>query len=181
MITIKQLEELIHNKDEIKTIKYVDENKKPIEPNKDSIVEDINFIKEMKGERFDGVYKTDYVITIKTETKPKNHLDNPQKTLEKHFKISEETGYYDWYEPDFETICKDFKVYEATPTLHAYSNNDDDDYRITIFKQDGYYYAYIVESYGYGGFKNSYVIKNQDYLGLLEDLNKRIYSTNYWN
>ena len=68
MITIKQLEELIHNKDEIKTIKYVDENKKPIEPNKDSIVEDINFIKEVKGERFDGTYKTDYVITIKNET-----------------------------------------------------------------------------------------------------------------
>lgn len=179
MITIKQLEELIHNKDKIKTIKYVDENKKPIEPNKDSIVEDINFIKEMKGERFDGVYKTDYVITIKNETNLINHLDNSQKTLEKHFKISEETGYYDWYEPDFETICKDFKVYDATPTLHAYSDNDGDDYRITIFKQDSYYYAYVVESYGCGGFKNSYVLKNKDYLCLLNDLNQRIYSNNY--
>lgn len=179
MITIKQLEELIHNKDKIKTIKYVDENKKPIEPNKDSIVEDINFIKEMKGERFDGVYKTDYVITIKNETNLINHLDNSQKTLEKHFKISEETGYYDWYEPDFETICKDFKVYDATPTLHAYSDNDGDDYRITIFKQDSYYYAYVVESYGCGGFKNSYVFKNKDYLCLLNDLNQRIYSNNY--
>lgn len=133
----------------------------------------------MKGERFDGVYKTDYVITIKNETNLINHLDNSQKTLEKHFKISEETGYYDWYEPDFETICKDFKVYDATPTLHAYSDNDGDDYRITIFKQDSYYYAYVVESYGCGGFKNSYVFKNKDYLCLLNDLNQRIYSNNY--
>ena len=181
MITIKQLEEIIHNKDDIKTIKYVDENKNPIEPEKDSIVEDIHFIKEVEGGRFDGVYKTAYVITIKNETNLRNHLDDPQKTLEEHFKISEETGYYDWYKPDFETICKDFKIYDATPTLHAYSNNDGDDYRITIFKQDGYYYAYVVESYGYGGFKKSYVLKNEDYLGLLEDLNQRIYSPNYWN
>ena len=179
MITIKQLEELIHNKDDIKTIKYVDENKNPIEPKEDSIVEDIRFIKEVEGGRFDGIYKTDYVITLKTETKPKNHLNNTQKTLEEHFKISEETGYYDWYEPDFKTICKNFKVYDATPTPHAYSNNDGDDYRITIFKQDGYYYAYVVESYSYGSFKNRYVLKNKNYLGLLEDLNQRIYSSNY--
>ena len=66
--------------------------------------------------------------------------------------------------------------HDATPTLHAYSNNDGDDYRITIFKQDGYYYAYVVENYGYGGFKKSYVLKNEDYLGLLEDLNQKIYS-----
>ena len=179
MITIKQLEELIYNKDDIKTIKYVDENKKPIKPKEYSIVENINFIKEMEGGRFDGVYKTDYVITIRNETNLKNYLDNPQKTLEEHFKISQKKGYYDWYKPDFETICKDFKVYDGTPTLHAYSNNDGDDYRITIFKQDGYYYAYVVESYGYGGFKKSYVLKNEDYLMLLEDLNQRIYSSNY--
>ena len=181
MITLKQLEEIIHNTDTTKTVKYIDENNNLILPNDNSIVEDITYTKDFNDGPFGDTYKTDYVITLKTETKPKNHLDNPQKTLEEHFKISEETGYYDWYEPDFETICKDFKVYEGTPTLHAYSNNDGDDYRITIFKQDGYYYAYIVESYGYGGFKNSYVIKNQDYLGLLENLNKRIYSTNYWN
>ena len=176
MITIKQLEELIYNKDDIKTIKYVDENKKPIKPKEYSIVENINFIKEMEGGRFDGVYRTDYVITIKNDTNLKNYLDKPQKTLEEHFKISEKTGYYDWYEPDFDTICKNFKVYDDTPTLHAYSNNDGNDYRITIFKQDGYYYAYVVESYSYGGFKKSYVLKNEDYLMLLEDLNQRIYS-----
>ena len=179
MITIKQLEELIHNKHDIKTIKYVDENKNLIEPEKDSIVENITYTKDFNDGPFGGTYKTDYVITLKTETKPKNHLDNPQKTLEEHFKISEETGYYDWYEPDFETICKDFKVYDATPTLHAYSDNDGDDYRITIFKQDSYYYAYVVESYGCGGFKNSYVIKNEDYLELLKELNEKIYSTAY--
>lgn len=179
MITIKQLEELIHNKDDIKTIKYVDENKKPIEPNKDSIVENITYTKDFNEGPFGGTYKTDYVITLKTETKPKNHLDNPQKTLEEHFKISEETGYYDWYKPDFEDILKNIKVYDATPTLHAYANHDGDDNRITIFKQDNYYYAYVVESYDYGGFKNSYILKNEDYLKLLENLNERIYLSNY--
>ena len=176
MITIKQLEEIIHNTDDTKTIKYIDENKNLILPNDNSIVEDISYTKDFNDGPFGGTYKTNYVITIKDETNPKNYLDNPQTTLEKHFKISEETGYYDWYKPDFETICKDFKVYDATPTLHAYSNNDGDDYRITLFKQDDYYYAYVVESYEYGSFKNSYVIKNKDYLELLKELNEKIYS-----
>ena len=179
MITIKQLEELIHNKDDIKTIKYVDENKNLIEPEKDSIVEDINYTKNFNDGPFGGTYKTDYMITIKNKTNLKNYLDKPQKTLEKHFKISEETGYYDWYKPDLEDILKNVKVYDATPTLHAYANHDGNDHRITIFKQDNQYYAYVVESYDYGGFKNSYVIKNEDYLKLLEDLNERIYSSNY--
>ena len=180
MITIKQLEEIIHNTDDTKTIKYIDENNKPIEPNDNSIVEDISYTKDFNNGPFGGTYKTNYVITIKNESDLRNHLDNPQTTLEKHFKMSEETGYYDWYKPDFETICKNFKVYEGTPTLHAYSNYDGDDYRITIFKQDDYYYAYVVVSYDYGGFKNSYVIQNEDYLGLLKDLNEKIYSTVYW-
>ena len=176
MITIKQLEEIINNNDITKTIKYVDENNKQIKPNENSIVKDINYTKNFNEGPFGGTYETNYVITIKDETNPKNYLNNPQPALEKHFKISEETGYYDWYQPDFETICKDFKVYDATPTLHAYSNNDGDDYRITIFKQDDYYYAYVVESYEYGSFKNSYVIKNKDYLELLKELNEKIYS-----
>lgn len=180
MITIKQLEEIIKINRDTKSIKYVDEYKNPIEPTQNSIVEDIEHIERFNGGPFGGYSEHDYIITIKNESDLRNHLDNPQKTLEEHFKISEETGYYDWYEPDFETICKDFKVYDATPTLHAYSNNDGDDYRITIFKQDDYYYAYVVESYEYGSFKNSYVIKNRDYLGLLEDLNEKIYSTAYW-
>ena len=179
MITIKQLEEIIHNNDDTKTIKYVDKNNNQIEPKKDSIVEDISYTKDFNDGPFGGTYKTNYVITIKDETNPKNYLDNPQPALEKYFKISKETGYYDWYKPDFETICKDFKVYEGTPTLHAYSNYDGDDYRITIFKQDNYYFAYVVVSYDYGGFKNSYVLKNKDYFELLEDLNEKIYSTAY--
>ena len=104
-------------------------------------------------------------------------MDNPQKTLEKHFKISEETGYYYGYKPDLETICKNFKIYKGTPTLHGYARHNYNDYRITIFKQDGVYYAYIVEVYDNGSYKDSYVIKNNNYLELLQNLNERIYST----
>lgn len=179
MITIKQLEELINNKDDEKKIKYVDENKRTITPNENSIIENIDYTKDFKEGPFGGVYTTNYTITINNDTNLSNHLDNPQKGLEKHFKISEETGYYDYHYDDFEDILKDFKVYDATPTLHAYANNEGDDYRITIFKQDEYYYAYIVESYDVGGYKNSYVIKNTDYVELLQDLNKSIYSNSY--
>ena len=179
MITIKQLKELINNKDDEKTIKYVDENKRTITPNENSVIENIDYTKDFKEGPFGGVYTTNYTITINNDTNLSNHLDNPQKGLEKHFKISEETGYYDYHTDDFETILKDFKVYDATPTLHAYANHEGDDYRITIFKQDGYYYTYIVESYDVGGYKNSYVIKNTDYVELLQDLNKSIYSNSY--
>lgn len=177
MITIKQLEQAIYNTDLEMTIQYVNENGENIEPTESSIIENIDYKKDIKEGPFGITYKTNYIITIKNN--PKDYLDNPQSTLEKHFKISEETGYYDWYEPDFEDILKNVKVYDATPTLHAYANHDGDDYRITIFKQDNYYYAYVVESYDYGGFKNSYVIKNEDYLELLKALNEKIYSSNY--
>ena len=117
MITIKQLDEIIHNSDMTKTIQYIDNNKNLIIPKDDAIVEDINYTKDFNEGPFGLTYKTNYVITIKNETNLKNHLDNPQKTLEEHFKISEETGYYDWYKPDFETICKDFKIYDGTHIL----------------------------------------------------------------
>ena len=179
MITINQLEELINNKDDEKTIKYIDENGYTVKPTKHSIIEDINYTKDYKEGPFGGTYRTDYIVTIKNDNDMATHLNSPQKALEKHFKISEETGYYDYHYDDFEDILKDFKVYDATPTLHAYANHEGDDYRITIFKQDGYYYAYIVESYDVGGYKNSYVIKNTDYVELLQDLNKSIYSNSY--
>ena len=81
MITIKQLEEIIHNTDDTKTIKYIDENKNLILPNDNSIVEDISYTKDFNDGPFGGTYKTNYVITIKDETNPKNYLDNPQTTL----------------------------------------------------------------------------------------------------
>ena len=65
MITIKQLEEIIHNNDTTKTIKYVDENNKTIKPNENSIAEDINYTKDFNDGPFGRTYKTDYVITIK--------------------------------------------------------------------------------------------------------------------
>lgn len=179
MITIKQLEELINNKDDEKTIKYVDENGYTVKPTEHSIIEDINYTKYYKEGPFGGVYTTNYTITINNDTNLSNHLDNPQKGLKKHFKISEETGYYDYHTDDFETILKDFKVYEGTPTLHAYSNHDGDDHRITIFKQDGFYYAYVVRSFEYGGYVCSYVIKNTDYTELLQNLNEKIHSNSY--
>lgn len=179
MITIKKLEELINNKDDEKTIKYVDENGYTVKPTEHSIIEDINYTKDYKEGPFGGVYTTNYTITINNDTNLSNYLDNPQKGLEKHFKISEETGYYDYHTDDFETILKDFKVYEGTPTLHAYSNHDGDDHRITIFKQDGFYYAYVVRSFEYGGYACSYVIKNTDYTELLQNLNEKIHSNSY--
>lgn len=179
MITIKQLEEIIHNTDMTKTIQYIDNNKNLIIPKDYAIVEDINYTKDFNEGPFGLTYKTNYVITIKNETNLKNHLDNPQKTLEEHFKISEKTGYYYGYKPDLETICKNFKIYNGTPTLHGYARHNYNNYQITIFKQDNVYYAYIVEIYDNGSYKNSYVIKNEDYLNLLKDLNEKIYSSNY--
>lgn len=79
MITIKQLEEIIHNTDMTKTIQYIDNNKNLIIPKDDAIVEDINYTKDFNEGPFGLTYKTNYVITIKNETNLKNHLDNPQK------------------------------------------------------------------------------------------------------
>lgn len=177
MLTLKQIEEIIKLNRDTKSIKYVDENKNPIEPTENSIVEDIEYTEYFNGGPFGGYSEHNYIITIKNENNLKNHLDNPQKTLEKHFKISEETGYYYGYKPDLETICKNFKIYKGTPTLHGYARHNYNDYRITIFKQDGVYYAYIVEVYDNGSYKDSYVIKNNNYLELLQNLNERIYST----
>lgn len=181
MITIKQLEELINNTDDTKTIKYVDENKRTITPNENSIIENIDYTKDFKEGPFGDVYKTNYTITINNnKTNMSNHLDDPQKGLEKHFKISEETGYYDYHTDDFENILKDFKVYDGTPTLHAYSNYDHNDHRITIFKQDDFYYAYVVKRFEYGSLISSYIIKNTDYTKILQDLNEKIHSDGYW-
>lgn len=177
MLTLKQIEELIKLNRDNKSIKYVDEHKNPIEPTQNSIVEDIEHSERFNGGPFGGYSEHDFIITIKSESNLKNHLDNPQKTLEEHFKISKKTGYYYGYKPDLETICKDFKIYNGTPTLHAHSKHNSIDYRITIFKQDNVYYAYIIEMYDSNTYKNSYVIKNKDYLNLLHDLNEKIYAT----
>lgn len=67
MITLKQLEEIIHNTDTTKTVKYIDENNNLILPNDNSIVEDISYTKDFNDGPFGGTYKTDYVITIKNE------------------------------------------------------------------------------------------------------------------
>lgn len=82
MITIKQLEELINNTDDTKTIKYVDENKRTITPNENSIIENIDYTKDFKEGPFGDVYKTNYTITINNnKTNMSNHLDDPQKGL----------------------------------------------------------------------------------------------------
>ena len=177
MLTLKQIEEIIKLNRDTKSIKYVDENKNPIEPTENSIVENIEYTEYFNGGPFGGYSEHNYIITIKSESNLKNHLDNPQKTLEEHSKISKKTGYYYGYKPDLETICKDFKIYNGTPTLHAHSKHNSIDYRITIFKQDDIYYAYIIEMYDSNTYKNSYIIKNKDYLNLLQDLNEKIYAT----
>ena len=72
MLTLKQIEELIKLNRDNKSIKYVDEHKNPIEPNKNSIVEDIEHIERFNGGPFGGYSEHDFIITIKNENSLKN-------------------------------------------------------------------------------------------------------------
>lgn len=72
MLTLKQIEELIKINRDTKSIKYVDEHKNPIEPNQNSIVEDIEHIERFNGGPFGGYSEHDYIITIKNEKSLEN-------------------------------------------------------------------------------------------------------------
>ena len=72
MLTLKQIEEIIKLNRDTKSIKYVDENKNPIEPTEKSIVEDIEYTEYFNGGPFGGYSEHNYIITIKNE----NNLEN---------------------------------------------------------------------------------------------------------
>lgn len=72
MLTIKQIEEIIKINRDTKSIKYIDENKNPIEPTENSIVEDIEYTEYFNGGPFGGYSEHNYIITIKNE----NNLEN---------------------------------------------------------------------------------------------------------
>lgn len=75
MLTLKQIEEIIKLNRDTKSIKYVDENKNPIEPTEKSIVEDIEYTEYFNGGPFGGYSEHNYIITIKNESNLKNHLN----------------------------------------------------------------------------------------------------------
>lgn len=72
MLTLKQIEEIIKLNRDTKSIKYVDENKNPIEPTEKSIVEDIEYTEYFNGGPFGGYSEHNYIITIKNENSLKN-------------------------------------------------------------------------------------------------------------
>ena len=72
MLTLKQIEDIIKLNRDTKSIKYVDENKNPIEPTQNSIIEDIEHIERFNGGPFGGYSEHDYIITIKNEDSLEN-------------------------------------------------------------------------------------------------------------
>ena len=72
MLTLKQIEEIIKLNRDTKSIKYVDENKNPIEPTEKSIVEDIEYTEYFNGGPFGGYSEHNYIITIKNEDSLEN-------------------------------------------------------------------------------------------------------------
>lgn len=72
MLTVKQIEEIIKINRDTKSIKYVDENKNPIEPTEKSIVEDIEYTEYFNGGPFGGYSEHNYIITIKNEDSLEN-------------------------------------------------------------------------------------------------------------
>lgn len=72
MLTLKQIEDIIKLNRDTKSIKYVDENKNPIEPTEKSIVEDIEYTEYFNGGPFGGYSEHNYIITIKNEDSLEN-------------------------------------------------------------------------------------------------------------
>lgn len=72
MLTVKQIEEIIKINRDTKSIKYVDENKNPIEPTEKSIVEDIEYTEYFNCGHFGDYSEHNYIITIKNEDSLEN-------------------------------------------------------------------------------------------------------------
>lgn len=141
-------------------IQYVDYANQPIDVNDDTIIEDI--VKNDDG----------YLATVSTNLK--DYLNNPIEGYEKAFRLRPAHGYYNFLDDD-EDECKDFAIFDGTPTIHGFIG-DDFDYDITIFKHNHTYVAYVVKEYECGGPVGSFIIKRGTYEDLLKELNQTIYS-----
>lgn len=155
MITKKHLDAILDG-----PVQYVNYANQPIDADNNAVIEDI--VK-------DG---DDYIATVSTNLK--DYLDDPQEGYEKAFRLRPGLGYYDFLEDD-EKECKDFAIFDGTPTIHGFVEADDD-YFITIFKHNYTYVAYVVKEYECGGPIGSFIIKRDSYENLLKELNEAIYS-----
>lgn len=155
MLTRKHLKILIDG-----PVQYVDYANQPVDADDDTVIEDI--IKD----------DDTYIATVSSNLK--NYLDNPIESYEKAFRLRPGNGYYDFLDDD-EDECKDFAIFDGTPTIHGFVNADDD-YFITIFKHNHTYVAYVVREYECGGPIGSFILKRDNYENLLKELNKAIYS-----
>lgn len=155
MITKKHLDAILNS-----PVQYVDYANQPVNANDNTIIEDI-----VKND-------DDYLATVSTNLK--DYLDNPIEGYEKAFRLRPGNGYYNFLD-DNEDECKDFAIFDGTPTIHGFINADDD-YFITIFKHNHTYVAYVVREYECGGPIGSFILKRDNYEDLLKKLNETIYS-----
>ena len=155
MLTRKHLKILIDG-----PVQYIDYANQPVDADDDTVIEDI--IKD----------DDTYIATVSSNLK--NYLDNPIESYEKAFRLRPGNGYYDFLDDD-EDECKDFAIFDGTPTIHGFVNADND-YFITIFKHNHTYVAYVVREYECGGPIGSFILKRDNYENLLKELNKAIYS-----
>ena len=155
MITKKHLDAILDS-----PVQYVDYANQPVNANDNTIIEDI-----VKND-------DDYLATVSTNLK--DYLDNPIEGYEKAFRLRPGNGYYNFLD-DNEDECKDFAIFDGTPTIHGFINADDD-YFITIFKHNHTYVGYVVKEYECGGPIGSFILKRGTYEDLLKELNKTIYS-----
>lgn len=155
MLTKKHLDAILDS-----PVQYVDYANQPVNANDNTIIEDI-----VKND-------DDYLATVSTNLK--DYLDNPIEGYEKAFRLRPGNGYYNFLD-DNEDECKDFAIFDGTPTIHGFINADDD-YFITIFKHNHTYVAYVVREYECGGPIGSFILKRDNYEDLLKKLNETIYS-----
>lgn len=155
MITKKHLDAILDS-----PVQYVDYANQPVNANDNTIIEDI-----VKND-------DDYLATVSTNLK--DYLNNPIEGYEKAFRLRPGNGYYNFLD-DNEDECKDFAIFDGTPTIHGFINADDD-YFITIFKHNHTYVAYVVREYECGGPIGSFILKRDNYEDLLKKLNETIYS-----
>lgn len=141
-------------------VQYVDYANQPVDADDNAIIEDI--VKDDDG----------YLATVSTNLK--DYLNNPVEGYEKAFHLRPAHGYCDFLDDD-EDECKNFAIFDGTPTIHGFIG-DDFDYYITIFKHNHTYVAYVVKEYECGGPVGSFILKRDTYENLLKELNQAIYS-----
>lgn len=155
MITKKHLDAILDG-----PVQYVDYANQPVNADDNTIIEDI--VKDVDG----------YLATVSTNLK--DYLNNPIEGYEKTFRLRPGNGYYAFLDDDKDE-CKDFAIFDGTPTIHGFVGNDFD-YYITIFKHNHTYVGYVVKEYECGGPIGSFILKRGTYENLLKELNKTIYS-----